>query len=105
MRTHGLLGAVAAAVLTLITLENAGAQQPRLSVQPAYPATGTLVRVTLDRIARAGDAVVAVTGTMGDEPLHFKPAGNGTLQALSAVPLRCLRFAGRRGRDRSPIGE
>ena len=86
MRTRGLLGAVAA-VLTLITRGNVLAQQPHLSIEPAHPSTGTLVRVTLDRVAKNGDTVVAVTGTMAGEPLHFKAAGNGKMQALGAVPL------------------
>ena len=87
MRTRGLLGAVAATVLTLITRENAIAQQPRLTMQPARPATGTLVRLTLDRVAGPTDTLVALTGAMAGEPLHFKPAGAGKWQALGAVPL------------------
>src|SRR3954471_6572873 len=86
MRTRGLLGAVAA-VLTLITRENLTAQQPHLSIEPAHPATGTLVRVVLDHGATNGDTAVAVIGTMAGEPLHFRPASNGRLQALGAVPL------------------
>jgi murein DD-endopeptidase MepM/ murein hydrolase activator NlpD len=86
MRTRGLLGAVAA-VLTLITREKLVAQQPHLSIEPTHPATGTLARVIVDRVARIGDTIVAVTGTMAGEPLHFKAAGNGKLQALGAVPL------------------
>ena len=87
MRTRGLLGAVAATVLTLITRENAVAQQPRLTMQPARPATGTLVRLTLDRVAGPADTLVSLTGAMAGEPLHFKPAGDGKWQALGAVPL------------------
>jgi murein DD-endopeptidase MepM/ murein hydrolase activator NlpD len=87
MRTSGLFGAVAAAVLTLITRENAAAQQPRLTMAPARPATGTLVRLTLDRIAVPGDTLIALSGAMAGEPLHFKAVGNGTFQALGAVPL------------------
>ncbi|HEY4307075.1 MAG TPA: M23 family metallopeptidase [Gemmatimonadaceae bacterium] len=87
MRTHGLLGAAAAAVLTLITPEILSAQQPRLSLEPARPSSGTLVRVTLDRVAKAGDTVVSANGTMGEDPLHFKAAGNGKFQSLGAIPL------------------
>lgn len=87
MPIRGLIGAAAVAVLTLITPEISGAQQPRLTLSPANPATGSLLRVTLDRGVRAGDSIVAVSGTMGDEPLHFRSAGKGTLQALSAIPV------------------
>jgi murein DD-endopeptidase MepM/ murein hydrolase activator NlpD len=87
MRTRGLLGAVAATVLTLITRENVLAQQPRLTLDPGHPGTATLVRLTLDRVAKVGDTAVAITGVMAGEPLHFRRAGNGKLQALGAVPL------------------
>jgi len=87
MRTSGLFGAVAAAVLTLITRENAVAQQPRLTIEPARPATGTLVRVTLDRVAATADTVVALAGQMAGEPLHFRVAASGKWQALGAIPL------------------
>jgi murein DD-endopeptidase MepM/ murein hydrolase activator NlpD len=48
---------------------------------------GSLVRVVLDRTARTGDSVVAVTGTMAGEPLHFVADGQGRLEALGAVPI------------------
>jgi murein DD-endopeptidase MepM/ murein hydrolase activator NlpD len=87
MPTRGLIGAAAAAVLSLITPKIGGTQQPRLSLEPARPSTGALVRVTLDRVERAGDTIEAIRGTMGGEPLHFLPAASGKLQALGAVPL------------------
>ena len=87
MRTHGLIGAAAAAVLTLITPKIGATQQPRLSLEPVRPSTGALVRVNLDRIVNAGDTIEAVRGTMGGEPLHFRPSGPGKFQALGAVPL------------------
>lgn len=48
---------------------------------------GSLVRVVLDRTARAGDSIVAVTGTMAGEPLHFVADGQGRLEALGAIPI------------------
>ena len=48
---------------------------------------GSLVRVVLDRTARAGDSIVAVTGTMAGEPLHFLADAQGRLEALGAVPI------------------
>ncbi len=48
---------------------------------------GSLVRVVLDRTGRAGDSIVAVTGTMAGEPLHFLSDAQGRLEALGAVPV------------------
>src|SRR3954471_3648679 len=76
MPNRGLIGAAAFAVLTLITPEISLTQQPRLALTPARPSTGSLVRITLDRVVKAGDTIVSVNGTMGGEPLHFRPAGN-----------------------------
>lgn len=61
-----------------------GAQQPRLAITPARPLPGTLVTLTLSNLG-ARDSVVAVTGTMAGEPLHF--AWNGGRSAIGAVPV------------------
>lgn len=74
-------------VLMLAGLHAVGAQQPRLTIEPRQPAAGSLVRLTIDRLARHDDSVVAITGVMAGEPLHFRPASQGTLQALGAVPV------------------
>jgi len=74
-------------VLLLAGLHAVGAQQPRLTIEPRQPAAGSLVRLTIDRLARHDDSVVAITGMMAGEPLHFRPASQGTLQALGAVPV------------------
>ena len=67
--------ALAASCLALQTL---GAQSARLSVLPAHPAPGALVRVVLAAPPARGDSVVAVSGTLAREPLHFTLAGNGS---------------------------
>jgi hypothetical protein len=77
----------ALAILLAGAFHKAGAQQPRLAIEPRQPSGGTLVRLTIDRLARHDDSVVAITGTMAGEPLHFRPAANGKLQALGAVPV------------------
>jgi murein DD-endopeptidase MepM/ murein hydrolase activator NlpD len=87
MRIHGLYGAAAAAVLITIPPRTTLAQQPRLAIEPTHAAGGSLTRLTLDRLARANDSIVAVTGTMAGEALHFVAAGPGKMQALGAVPL------------------
>jgi hypothetical protein len=89
MRIHGLIGAAAVTITT--AFGTAGAQQarliPRLVLEPKQASGGTLTRVTLDRVDVPGDSIVAVTGTMAGEPLHFRVASAGALQALGAVPL------------------
>jgi murein DD-endopeptidase MepM/ murein hydrolase activator NlpD len=87
MRTRRLIGVAAAGVVTLITPDIGATQQPRLSLEPMRPAPGALIRVTLDPVARDGDTIQAIRGTMGGEPLHFRPGPLRKLQALGAVPL------------------
>jgi murein DD-endopeptidase MepM/ murein hydrolase activator NlpD len=88
MRTRGLIGApILGAALSFITPNLGETQQPRLSVAPAKPNAGALVRLTLDRLAGASDSVVDVGGIMAGEPLRFRPAGAGKLQALGAIPI------------------
>lgn len=74
-----LLAASAAALATL------GAQAPRISIRPAHPAPGALVRVVVTTTPPAGDSVVAVSGTMAGEPLHFAHSASGQYQAIGAV--------------------
>ena len=76
--------ALAASCLALQTL---GAQSARLSVLPAHPAPGALVRVVLAAPPARGDSVVAVSGTLAREPLHFTLAGNGSYRAIGGVPV------------------
>jgi murein DD-endopeptidase MepM/ murein hydrolase activator NlpD len=75
------------ATILSFAMQPAIGQQPRLTVEPRLPAAGSLVRLTIDREARHDDSVVAVTGVMAGEPLHFRPAGDGKLEALGAVPV------------------
>ena len=79
--------AMYAATILSFAMHPAVAQQPRLTVEPNAPAPGSLVRLTIDRASRHDDSVVSVTGTMADEPLHFRPAGAAKLEALGAVPV------------------
>lgn len=60
---------------------------PQLTLQPKQAAGGTLTHVMLDGYSKAGDSIVAITGTMAGEPLHFLAAGDDRMEALGAVPL------------------
>jgi murein DD-endopeptidase MepM/ murein hydrolase activator NlpD len=79
--------ATALAIALAGAFHAAGAQEPRLTVDPHQPSGGALVRLTIDRLDRHGDSIVDVTGTMAGEPLHFRDAANGRRQALGAVPV------------------
>jgi murein DD-endopeptidase MepM/ murein hydrolase activator NlpD len=60
------------------------AQGARLTVSPAQPATGALVRLTIDRLPN--DSVVSVRGSMAGEALHFQPLGN-SFHAIAGIPV------------------
>jgi murein DD-endopeptidase MepM/ murein hydrolase activator NlpD len=62
-------------------------QSARLTMDPRQPSGATLTRLTIDRVPRADDSIIAITGEMAGEPLHFRAAGTGKLEALGAVPL------------------
>jgi hypothetical protein len=76
--------ALAASGLALGTL---GAQSARISVLPARPAPGALVRVILTTGAAGADSVVAVSGTMAGEPLHFVRSATGSYRATGGMPV------------------
>lgn len=80
-----LVGSCAVASGTL------GSQAPVLSVIPARPAPGALVRVSVTTTGRPADAIAGVSGTMAGEPLHFAPAGAGRYRAIGAMPVDSAR--------------
>jgi murein DD-endopeptidase MepM/ murein hydrolase activator NlpD len=86
MANRRSLGAAVPLVLVL-AMHAAVAQQPRLTIEPRQPASGSLVRLTIDHLAGYGDSIVHARGTMAGEPLHFRPAPGGNFQALGAVPV------------------
>ena len=63
-----LVTPLAASCLALGTL---GAQSARITVVPGRPAPGALVGVLLLVDRAPADSIVAVSGTMAGEPLHF----------------------------------
>jgi murein DD-endopeptidase MepM/ murein hydrolase activator NlpD len=78
---------VAALALFLACAPEAAAwEPPRLSIAPAEPAPGALVRVVLeDPNDDAG--YVTPSGTMAGEPLHFVRAAPGMWRAIGAIPV------------------
>jgi murein DD-endopeptidase MepM/ murein hydrolase activator NlpD len=80
-RTAALLAIAAGA------MKAAGAQQPRLTIEPRQASGGSLVRLTIDRVDGHDDPLVSIAGTMAGEPLHFREAAGGRRQALGAIPV------------------
>jgi murein DD-endopeptidase MepM/ murein hydrolase activator NlpD len=66
------------------SLDAQSAQQ--LSILPAHPAPGAIVRITL-RDHRSTDTISGITGTLAHEALHFLPAGDGVWHAIGGVPV------------------
>ena len=65
----------------------AGAQTVSLSVAPAEPAPGSLVRLTLALPSGGGDSIVAIRGTMAGEPLRFLRRDSSTFGAIGPIPV------------------
>lgn len=63
------------------------AQGVRLTVTPARPMRGALVRLTLSAARVPDDSIVRISGTMAGEPLHFTAAVRGDYRAIGAVPV------------------
>ena len=60
---------------------------PALTVTPAKPSPGAIVRLTVEATASGPDSIVKIDGSMAGEPLHFIRAGVGTWRALAGVPI------------------
>jgi murein DD-endopeptidase MepM/ murein hydrolase activator NlpD len=73
------------AALLITGAERAAAQQPVVTASPARPAPGSLVRLILDAGASQADSIVAVTGRMSGEPLHFVRRESGAWGAIGPV--------------------
>lgn len=76
----------AAALFTLVS-GSLGAQASRVSVAPAHPDPGAIVRLTLSAPGSRTDSVVSIRGAMAGEPLHFIAATPGKWHAIGAVPV------------------
>jgi murein DD-endopeptidase MepM/ murein hydrolase activator NlpD len=76
----------AAALCTLLS-GTLGAQTARLSIAPARPEPGAVVRLTLNAPVLRGDSIVSIKGAMLGEPLHFITSTSGTWHAIGAVPV------------------
>ena len=64
-----------------------GAQAPRLSILPAHPAPGAIVKVVLTTPPSVGDSIAGVSGTIAGERLHFSRSAKGSFRAIGGVPV------------------
>jgi murein DD-endopeptidase MepM/ murein hydrolase activator NlpD len=71
-------------ILLVLFAIKANAQQATLSISPASPAPGSLVRITLSDPSSSADALY---GEMAGEQLHFHPVANGVWSAIGPVPV------------------
>jgi len=80
--------ATAVAVALSSHAPRAAAQTPRLTIAPAHPATGALVRLGIDRVTNGADSVINVRGSLGGEALHFRriTGAPATLHAIAGIP-------------------
>lgn len=62
------------------------AQQARLTITPARPLPGAIVKLAVSNLAGARDSAVVLSGTMAGEPLHFVRSGT-VYRAIGAVPV------------------
>ena len=70
-------------VFTFLFAADALAQRPTLTISPANPAPGAIVRLTL-QIA-GGDSATRISGMMSQEPLHFQKSSGSTWRAIGPV--------------------
>jgi murein DD-endopeptidase MepM/ murein hydrolase activator NlpD len=77
--------ALGLAFAAIVIAEPLSAQAPLVSVEPAQPAPGALVRFTLVDSA-AASAIVSARGVLAGEPLNFLAADSGRFHAIGAIP-------------------
>jgi murein DD-endopeptidase MepM/ murein hydrolase activator NlpD len=76
-----------AGVLSVLLAGAVGAQTARLTVAPARPEPGAIVRLTLAAPASHADEIASIHGSMAGEPLHFIRSASGAWHAIGAVPV------------------
>jgi murein DD-endopeptidase MepM/ murein hydrolase activator NlpD len=73
--------------MVALAATQAHAQTPTLSVAPADPAPGSLIRLTLAAPRASEDSIVSIRGTMAGEPLRFLPRDSSAFGAIGPVPV------------------
>ena len=73
-------------MIALASASSLGAQD-RLSIAPAQPAPGAIVRVAL----RTAEAPDSITGSMAGERLHFARDADGVWRSFGAIPIDASR--------------
>jgi murein DD-endopeptidase MepM/ murein hydrolase activator NlpD len=71
-------------ILSTALFFGVGAEAQTLTISPAAPQPGAIVRLTL-RLPESADSIVRISGTMSGEPLHFARSASNTWRALGPV--------------------
>lgn len=69
------------------------AQQPQLTISPAQPSPGSIVRLAMAP-PTGRDSIVALSGEMAGEPLHFRRGADGIWRAIGGVPVDAVGEVG-----------
>lgn len=72
--------------LTVLCSSTLAAQQPTLTIVPAQPAPGAIVRLTLHGV----DSASRISGTMSGELLHFTRSSSGSWRAIGPVSVDAI---------------
>ena len=72
--------------LTVLCSSTLAAQHPTLTILPAQPAPGAIVRLTL----RGVDSASRISGTMSGELLHFTRSSSGSWRAIGPVSVDAI---------------
>ncbi|HEX2723764.1 MAG TPA: M23 family metallopeptidase [Gemmatimonadaceae bacterium] len=81
--TRIILIALAATVQPALSLP---AQSPAITINPAHPAPGAVVRVSFGG-GFVTDSIVSVSGSIAGEPLHFRRNGSGMWRSIAGIPV------------------
>src|SRR3954469_16180503 len=82
LRSRGMVGVSGLMLAMCAVAARSADAQPRLTVAPRQPASGSLVRLTIDRLSGNADSAVSITGTMAGEAVHFRPVPGGQMLAI-----------------------
>ncbi len=85
--SRGLLVRSAIAAACCLAPALLSAQAPLLTASVTRPQPGSIITLTLQTGAARGDSIIAISGTMAGEPLHFFAASPGTWRAIGGVPV------------------
>ncbi|MEO5590882.1 MAG: M23 family metallopeptidase [Gemmatimonadaceae bacterium] len=85
IQMHEISGRLTVILAASAIISSAVEGQSRLTISPANPAPGAIVRLTLVNSGATGDSTVGITGRMSGEELHFRKASDNTWRAVAPI--------------------